>query len=119
MNKGVPRKFIQEVHLGVLERVHHTMHHEDQEDINVVEFPLESSNMLKKALIYAQTPNEKTVLKFLDQKPAQAEELCQNIPELSHDQIDEVLSTLQEKNLVKYEIDTDVWRISDNETISS
>ena len=112
LDKGVPRSFIQEVHLAVLERVHHTLHHEDRDRIEIIEFPLESSSLLKNALIQVETADEKTVLKFLDLKPSQAEELCRNIPELSHDQIDEVLSVLQEKNLILYEIDNDVWRLS-------
>ncbi len=117
LDKGVPRSFIQEVHLAVLERVHHTLHHEDQEDIDIVEFPLESSKTLKNAFNQVKTSNEKKILKLLDQKPAQAEELCRNIPELSHEEIDEVLSILQEKNLIIYEVDEDVWKLSDITTI--
>lgn len=95
------------------ERVHHTRHHENQEDLDIVEFPLESSYTLKSALNQVKTSNEKKILKLLDQKPTQAEELCRIIPELSHKQVDEVLSLLQEKKLIKYEVDKDVWRISD------
>ena len=67
LDKGVPRSFIQEVHLAVLERVHHTLHHEDQEDIDIVEFPLESSKTLKNAFNQVKTSNEKKNLKLLDQ----------------------------------------------------
>ncbi|MHA1976609.1 MAG: hypothetical protein ACW98I_06915 [Candidatus Hodarchaeales archaeon] len=116
LDKGVPRSFIQEVHLAVLERVHHTLHHEDKRNLDIIEFPLESSSILKKALSQVETVDEEKILKLLDQKPSQAEELCRNIPELSHDQIDKVLSALQEKNLVIYEIDQDIWRLSEDDS---
>ncbi|PWI47155.1 hypothetical protein CEE45_13140 [Candidatus Heimdallarchaeota archaeon B3_Heim] len=119
LDKGVPRSFIQEVHLAVLERVHHTLHHEDQEDIDIIEFPLESSKTLKNAFNQVKTSNEKKILKLLDQKPAQAEELCRNIPELSHEEIDAVLSILQEKNLISYVVDEDVWKLSDISTVQN
>ena len=110
LHKGVPRKFIQEVHLAVLERLHHTQHG----DLDTQEFPLETSFLLKEAFKVTSDPNEREILLLLDRKPAQAEELCKSIPSMSHEEIDTVLSSLQSKRLIEYLVDEDKWRILDN-----
>ncbi|MHA1542604.1 MAG: hypothetical protein ACTSQH_06485, partial [Candidatus Hodarchaeales archaeon] len=91
-----------------LERLHHTLH---DSDLDIQEFPLETSFLLKEAFKDTSDPNEREILLLLDQKPRQAEELCRLIPSLSHEEIDATLSMLQSKRLVEYIVDEDKWKI--------
>jgi len=49
--------------------------------------------------------------KILDKKPAKAEELCRGIVEMSHEDIDNALTELQQKGLVDYRTVDDRWEL--------
>jgi hypothetical protein len=102
INAGIPSD------LTVLERLHHTQH---DSDLDIQEFPLETSFQLKEAFKITADPNEREILLLLDRKPTQTEELCRLIPSLSHEEIDATLSSLQSKRLVEYLVDEDKWTI--------
>jgi hypothetical protein len=108
--KGLPRGFVDKVHQAIFERVHHRKHtFPSSELLSSLEFPLETSHALKKAL--ERVPNElgRKLLLFLDNQSAGIDLLVENFPDKSRKEIEKELKVLEEKDCITFQTTSEAW----------
>lgn len=115
--KGAPLWFLNDLQNMIFERVHHTLH-DDEEGADLHEHPLKYSGRVKELLKLIKKPLQKKILQLLDENIMSKEQIVEQCAEYSKTEIDEAMRLLRQKRYIYYHRGMKKWCLDKSTVIS-
>ncbi|MCE7733638.1 MAG: hypothetical protein GPJ54_02090 [Candidatus Heimdallarchaeota archaeon] len=115
--KGAPLWFLNDLQNMIFERVHHTLH-DDEEGQDLHENPLKYSGRVKELLKLIKKPLQKKILQLLDENVMSKGQIVEQCAEYSKTEVDEAMRQLRAIRYIYYHRGIKKWCLDQSTVIS-